>query len=110
LAERSPIVINGPRSCAEPARSGWWDVEPAVRRVADGIPNREHRLRGLGNAQVPLCAAIAWKLLGGPMSTEFYVSESPNAKADLPPPEDKSINQSRSTAVQSSELLDGGGV
>jgi DNA (cytosine-5)-methyltransferase 1 len=32
---------------------GWWTVEPAVDRVADGVPNRVDRLRGLGNAVVP---------------------------------------------------------
>lgn len=32
---------------------GWWAVEPAVGRVADGVPNRVDRLRGLGNAVVP---------------------------------------------------------
>ena len=35
---------------------GWWDVEPAVGRVAHGIPNRSHRLKGLGNAIVPQIA------------------------------------------------------
>lgn len=30
-----------------------WDVEPAVGRVADGIPDRAHRLKALGNAVVP---------------------------------------------------------
>ena len=61
-----PVQLDEQGSCAVPAGSGWWDVEPAVGRVADGVPNREHRLRGLGNAQVPLCAAAAWRLLGGP--------------------------------------------
>jgi hypothetical protein len=56
----------GAGACPESTGSSWWDSEPAVRRVADGVPNRQHRLRGLGNAQVPLCAAAAWKLLGGP--------------------------------------------
>jgi DNA (cytosine-5)-methyltransferase 1 len=32
---------------------GWWDVEPDVGRVADGIPRRVDRLKGLGNAIVP---------------------------------------------------------
>jgi DNA (cytosine-5)-methyltransferase 1 len=41
----------------------WWEVEPKVDRVADGIPNRIHRLKGLGNAQVPLQAAVAFSLL-----------------------------------------------
>jgi DNA (cytosine-5)-methyltransferase 1 len=33
--------------------NGWWQVEPAVCRVADGVPDRAHRLAGLGNAVVP---------------------------------------------------------
>jgi DNA (cytosine-5)-methyltransferase 1 len=37
-------------------RHGWWEVEPAVCRVANGLPNRIHRLRGLGNAVVPQVA------------------------------------------------------
>ena len=38
------------------AESGYWDVEPTVGRVADGIPSRVDRLRGLGNAVVPQVA------------------------------------------------------
>ncbi|WP_338634623.1 DNA cytosine methyltransferase [Afipia carboxidovorans] len=33
--------------------SHWWRAEPAVGRVADGVPNRVDRLRALGNAVVP---------------------------------------------------------
>jgi DNA (cytosine-5)-methyltransferase 1 len=32
---------------------GEWPVEPRVGRVADGIPNRVDRIKGLGNAVVP---------------------------------------------------------
>ena len=32
---------------------GEWEVEPELGRVADGIPNRSHRLKQLGNAVVP---------------------------------------------------------
>jgi DNA (cytosine-5)-methyltransferase 1 len=49
------------------ARPGWWLVEPDVGRVAHGIPNRVDRLRACGNGQVPLQAALAWRLLGGPI-------------------------------------------
>lgn len=41
----------------EAAKCGdWWAVEPAVGRVAHGIPGRVDRLRGLGNAIVPQIA------------------------------------------------------
>lgn len=32
---------------------GWWSIEPRVGRVANGVSNRSHRLKGLGNAVVP---------------------------------------------------------
>lgn len=34
-------------------RDGYWSSEPDVGRVVDGIPNRSHRLKCLGNAVVP---------------------------------------------------------
>jgi DNA (cytosine-5)-methyltransferase 1 len=37
-------------------RSSWWQIEPDVGRVADGIPDRVDRLKGLGNAVVPQVA------------------------------------------------------
>ncbi len=43
--------------------SGWWDVEPGVGRVVNGMGSRLDRLKGLGNGQVPLQAAAAWKIL-----------------------------------------------
>jgi DNA (cytosine-5)-methyltransferase 1 len=35
------------------SRVGQWIPEPAVGRVANGVPNRAHRLKQLGNAVVP---------------------------------------------------------
>ena len=32
---------------------GWWEFEPDVGRVANGIPKRVDRLKGLGNSLVP---------------------------------------------------------
>lgn len=44
-------------------RNGWWDSEPGMGRVADGVPDRVDRLRLLGNGVVPLAAAYAWHVL-----------------------------------------------
>ena len=41
----------------------WWQIEPNVDRVADGVAAGVDRLKAIGNGQVPLCAATAWKLL-----------------------------------------------
>ncbi len=49
----------------EPSSSSWWEVEPNVGRVADGIPARVDRLRGLGNAVVPAQAREAFMRLMG---------------------------------------------
>ena len=40
-------------------------LNPDWVRVANGVSNRVGQLKGYGNAQVPLQAAVAWKLLGG---------------------------------------------
>lgn len=44
---------------------GWWATEPELGRVANGVPNRVGQLKGYGNAQVPLQAAAAYRLLRG---------------------------------------------
>ncbi len=45
--------------------SCWWETEPNVGRVADGVASRVDRLKAIGNGQVPLCAAEAWRILSG---------------------------------------------
>ncbi len=46
------------RPGAQLADGCGWSIEPAVGRVANGIPGRMDRLRGLGNAIVPQVAAV----------------------------------------------------
>jgi len=41
----------------------WWETEPNVDRVVDGMASRVDRLKAIGNGQVPLCAATAWRIL-----------------------------------------------
>ena len=42
---------------------GWWDVEPDVDRVADGVPRRVDRGRALGNAVVPQVAELIGRMI-----------------------------------------------
>ena len=44
------------------SRSSWWDIEPNVGRVANGVPKRVDRLRCLGNAIVPQVAEVVAKM------------------------------------------------
>jgi DNA (cytosine-5)-methyltransferase 1 len=41
----------------------WWETEPDVGRVVDGVAARVDRLKAIGNGQVPLVAATAWEEL-----------------------------------------------
>jgi len=50
----------------------WWEREPdnasrTIERnmggVVDGVASRVDRLKAIGNGQVPLCAATAWRIL-----------------------------------------------
>jgi DNA (cytosine-5)-methyltransferase 1 len=52
---------------------GQWAVEPPVGRVANGIPNRVQRLKGLGNAVVPQIAEYIGHLI-------IQASEATNAE------------------------------
>ena len=44
-------------------RAEWWEVEPDVGRVANGVAARVDRLKAIGNGQVPAVAATAWRIL-----------------------------------------------
>lgn len=44
-------------------QSTWWQVEPQLGRVVDGLAHRVDRLAAIGEGQVPTVAATAWQLL-----------------------------------------------
>jgi len=52
-----------------------WSIEPNVGRVVDGLPNRSHRLKGLGNAIVPaLCYEILKTIYECEQASKFELS------------------------------------
>ncbi len=46
-----------------PSKSNWWETEPNVGRVANGIPGRVDIRKGLGNAIVPQVAYELFKAI-----------------------------------------------
>ena len=61
--ERNEFTKRGVEKRAFYCESSWWATEPNVGRVANGLAARVDRLKAIGNGQVPLCAATAFKLL-----------------------------------------------
>ena len=60
--ETRTVFQAGRRSCTSTSGSEWVS-EPCVGRVADGIPNRVDRLKGLGNAVVPQVAELVGRMV-----------------------------------------------
>jgi len=61
--KRRRFCVGARTQHADFGSSSWWFSEPNLGRVAHGVAARVDRLKAIGNGQVPLCAATAWKLL-----------------------------------------------
>lgn len=61
--------------CREGAGAAQWNVEPDVGRVVNGLPDRAHRVKALGNSVVPQIP----ELLGYAIAKRYY-----GEKIDLP--------------------------
>jgi DNA (cytosine-5)-methyltransferase 1 len=48
-----------------PYQRSWWEIEPDVGRVVNGLPHRRDRIKCLGNAVVPLQVCVAFQRLMG---------------------------------------------
>jgi len=55
-----PISI---KSSLEGYDGNNWSTEPNVCRMVNGLADTVDRLKAIGNGQVPLCAATAWRIL-----------------------------------------------
>lgn len=65
LAQREGRPDDHGAQLAPTVGADWWATEPDLGRVAHGVAARVDRLKALGNGQVPLQAAVAWRILGG---------------------------------------------
>jgi len=59
----SRLTVTKPQRVDEAKPQEWWENEPSLGRVADGVSNRTHRLRCLGNAIVPQVAAEIFRAI-----------------------------------------------
>ena len=44
-------------------RSSWWEAEPQLGRMANGVAYRVERLKAIGNGQCPQAMKLAWEIL-----------------------------------------------
>ena len=58
--EQRQSITDGEKFFA-PKCSSWWEAEPGMGRVVNGLPGRVDRLKGLGNAIVPQVALELFK-------------------------------------------------
>ena len=59
--EQKPHTYEGQKLSlcgSERPRPAYWEAEPGMGRVVDGIPNRVDRIKGLGNAVVPMVVEV----------------------------------------------------
>jgi len=60
---RSYSSVHNQSSSSGYGEKQWWQTEPNVARMGDGVAFGMDRCKAIGNGQVPLCAATAWNLL-----------------------------------------------
>ena len=62
---RAPLLLPGepPRPGAVRIGLGPWGAEPGLDRVVNGVADRVDRLEAVGNGQIPLVAATAFRVL-----------------------------------------------
>jgi DNA (cytosine-5)-methyltransferase 1 len=64
---KGPVRSGQKHTVVEPSGHwrGWWQTEPRLGRVVDGVAHRVDRLRAISEGQVPAVVAGVWQLLSG---------------------------------------------
>lgn len=58
--QRRGISRRGKTKYSDARMGTWWETEPTIHRVDDGVAHRMDRLKAVGNGQVPIVAATAF--------------------------------------------------
>jgi DNA (cytosine-5)-methyltransferase 1 len=61
--KRGWVSGRGEQEYPNPGLGAWWETPPNVYRMDDGVAFGMDRLKAIGNGQVPIVAATAWKQL-----------------------------------------------
>jgi DNA (cytosine-5)-methyltransferase 1 len=61
--ERNERTKRVQQEYADTISASWWQIEPNVGRVANGVAARVDKLKAIGNGQVPLQVATAFTIL-----------------------------------------------
>jgi len=61
--KRRCVSIGIQQEHANAFECSWWETEPGICRVANGVASQFQRLKAVGNGQVPLQAAVAYSIL-----------------------------------------------
>ena len=57
--------LNAEMGSVPEIQSSFWESSPGDRRIPYGVAGRVDRFKSIGNGQVPIVAATAWKILTG---------------------------------------------
>lgn len=62
-SDEQPCGADSEPGCGTLRVGGPWVPQPLIRRMADGVAYRQHRIKCAGNGQVPVVAARAFRIL-----------------------------------------------
>lgn len=61
--ERRCVPGGGDKEYSDIGVGAWWSNKPAIHGVDDGVAHQSHRLKAIGNGQVPIQVAAAFTIL-----------------------------------------------
>jgi len=79
-SSQAPIINREAIDAIASSLGNIWRIEPDVGRVANGVPDRAHRLKGLGNAVVPQIPELIGNAILAALNTRAPYTHSQRAE------------------------------